>query len=241
MSLHRGGHVARVPARREEVDGLLRREIDRGGQRGGLAARRAAGGGSAATSCATRSSACWRPATRRRRDRRVVVERLAHHPVIAGPVRSGRQPSLEAVVKGVFRVRPVSSIAARGVAAPLDGGGPCSRRAARRAMHLPRPPAIGHGRSRRPSGPSASWSGAPEPGTYLPFGGGVRRAPARRSPRWSCARCCGRCWRASRSRWRGRQRAHAPRLGDAAPVAQRDRLDRRSTIEACRCSAATTA
>ena len=90
-------------------------------------------------------------------------------------MRAGDDAYLDAVVKEVLRVRPVLSIAARRVAAPFEVGGHAPRGRARRALHLPRPPPAGGvaGADRVPA--RAVPGGAPAPGTYLPFGGGVRR------------------------------------------------------------------
>ena len=91
-------------------------------------------------------------------------------------MRDGDDAYLEAVVKEVLRVRPVLSIAARRVVAPFEVGGhvlppgvhvaPCIYLAHRRPQAWPEPTAFR---------PERFLGAAPEPGTYLPFGGGVRR------------------------------------------------------------------
>jgi cytochrome P450 len=91
-------------------------------------------------------------------------------------VRAGDGAYLDAVVKEVLRVRPVLSIAARRVAAPFEVAGhvlppgvhvaPCIYLAHRRPEAWPEPTAFR---------PERFLGAAPAPGTYLPFGGGVRR------------------------------------------------------------------
>ena len=91
-------------------------------------------------------------------------------------MRDGDDAYLEAMVKEVLRVRPVLSIAARKVAAPFELGGyalppgvhvaPCIYLAHRRPEAWPDPTAFR---------PERFLDAAPEPYTYLPFGGGVRR------------------------------------------------------------------
>ena len=105
------------------------------------------------------------------------LERLAHHPDAQERVRDGDDAYLDAVVKEVLRVRPVLSIAARRVAAPFEARRPrAPARRARRAVHLPRPPpARGLARPDRVPARALPRTPRPEPGTYLPFGGGVRR------------------------------------------------------------------
>ena len=76
----------------------------------------------------------------------------------------------------MLRVRPVLSIAARRVAAPFEVGGftlpagvhvaPCIYLAHRRPEAWPEPTAFR---------PERFLDATPAPGTYLPFGGGVRR------------------------------------------------------------------
>ena len=104
------------------------------------------------------------------------LERLAHHPAAHARVRAGDEAYLDAVVKEVLRVRPV-----------LD-----RRAAARRALRVAGhelPPGVHvapciYLAHRRPEAypdralPPRALPGAPRPpesGTYLPFGGGVRR------------------------------------------------------------------
>lgn len=177
MSLHRGATWNAFLRAVEEVDGLLLREIDRGGHAEGSLLGVLAGAGigrdelrdQAVTVLAaghetTAGSLAW------------ALERLAHHPAAQERVRAGDEAYLDAVVKEVLRVRPVLSIAARRVAAPFEVAGhvlppgvhvaPCIYLAHRRPQAWPDPTAFR---------PERFLQGAPEPGTYLPFGGGVRR------------------------------------------------------------------
>lgn len=104
------------------------------------------------------------------------LERLAHHPEALERVRTGGDEYLDAVVKEVLRVRPVLSIAARKVLAPFELGGrtlppgvhvaPCIYLAHRRPQAWPDPTAFR---------PERFLDAQPDPYTYLPFGGGVRR------------------------------------------------------------------
>jgi len=177
MSLHRGATWNAFLGAVEEVDGLLRREIDRGDHADGSLLGVLAGAGIsrdelrdqvvtvlAAGHETTAGSLAW------------ALERLAHHPEAQERVRAGDEAYLDAVVKEVLRVRPVLSIAARRVAAPFEVAGhvlpagvhvaPCIYLAHRRPEAWPEPTAFR---------PERFLEGAPEPGTYLPFGGGVRR------------------------------------------------------------------
>jgi len=177
MSLHRGATWNRFLRAVGEVDGLLAREIDRGGHPAGslLGALAAADVGRqelrdqvvtvlAAGHETTAGSLAW------------ALERLAHHPAVQARVRDGDDAYLGAVVKEVLRVRPVLSIAARRVAAPFEVGGhllppgvhvaPCIYLAHRRPQAWPDPTSFR---------PERFLEGAPERGTYLPFGGGERR------------------------------------------------------------------
>jgi len=108
------------------------------------------------------------------------LERLVRTPAVLQRLleeeRAGDDAYLDAVVKEVLRVRPVLSIAARRVVAPFEVGGhvlppgvhvaPCIYLAHRRPQAWPEPTAFR---------PERFLDGAPAPGTYLPFGGGVRR------------------------------------------------------------------
>ena len=177
MSLHRGATWNAFLRAVEEVDGMLRREIDRGGHAEGSLLGVLAGAGigrdelrdQAVTVLAaghetTAGSLAW------------ALERLAHHPAAQERVRAGDEAHLDAVAKEVLRVRPVLSIAARRVAAPFEVAGhvlppgvhvaPCIYLAHRRPEAWPDPTAFR---------PERFLEGAPEAGTYLPFGGGVRR------------------------------------------------------------------
>ena len=177
MSLHRGATWNAFLAAVAEVDALLAREIDRGGHaEGSLLAVLAEAGIAreelrdqvvtvlAAGHETTAGSLAW------------ALERLARHPGAQERVRAGDDAYLDAVVKEVLRVRPVLSIAARRVAAPFEVGGftlpagvhvaPCIYLAHRRPEAWPEPTAFR---------PERFLEASPAPGTYLPFGGGVRR------------------------------------------------------------------
>ena len=177
MSLHRGATWSAFLAAVAEVDALLAREIDRGGHaEGSLLAVLSASGIErdelrdqvvtvlAAGHETTAGSLAW------------ALERLARHPAAQERVRAGDDAYLDAVVKEVLRVRPVLSIAARRVAAPYEVGGhvlpagvhvaPCIYLAHRRPEAWPEPTAFR---------PERFLDATPAPGTYLPFGGGVRR------------------------------------------------------------------
>lgn len=178
MSLHRGRSWGAFLLAVRQLDALLYREIDRGGHPDTslLGVLEAAGVGReelrdqvvtvlAAGHETTAGSLAW------------ALERLAHHPGAQARVRDGDDGYLDAVVKEVLRVRPVLSIAARRVAAPFELGGralpagvhvaPCIYLAHRRPEAWPDPAAF------RPE--RFLEGAAPGPGTYLPFGGGVRR------------------------------------------------------------------
>jgi cytochrome P450 family 135 len=177
MSLYRGTTWNAFLEAVAEVDALLARAIDRGGHADGslLSVLSAAGIGReelrdqvvtvlAAGHETTAGSLAW------------ALERLAHHLRAQERVRDGDDAYLDAVVKEVLRVRPVLSIAARRVAAPFEVGGftlpagvhvaPCIYLAHRRTEAWPEPTAFR---------PERFLDATPAPGTYLPFGGGVRR------------------------------------------------------------------
>ena len=178
MSLHRGATWNAFLRAVAEVDELLHREIERGGHADGslLGVLETAGIGReelrdqvvtvlAAGHETTAGSLAW------------ALERLAHHPAVQARVRDRDDDYLDAVVKEVLRVRPVLSIAARRVAAPFDAGSghvlppgvhvaPCIYLAHRRPEAWPEPTAFR---------PERFLERTPAPGTYLPFGGGVRR------------------------------------------------------------------
>lgn len=165
-----------------ELDALLYRAIDGAAHAGGLLARLQA----------ARHEDGSPPTRRELRDQVVTIlaaghettagalawalERLARHPGVLARLREPDEGYLEAVVKEVLRVRPVLSIAARRVEAPFDVGGltlppgvhvaPCIYLAHRRPQAWPDPTAFR---------PERFLDGAPEPYSYLPFGGGVRR------------------------------------------------------------------
>jgi cytochrome P450 len=104
------------------------------------------------------------------------LERLARHPEVLARIRSGDEAYLEATVKEVLRVRPVLAITPRQVVGSyrLDGWTlpagvhvtPCIYLAHRRADVWEDPTAFR---------PERFLDGAPEPYTFIPFGGGTRR------------------------------------------------------------------
>jgi cytochrome P450 len=104
------------------------------------------------------------------------MERLARHPEALTRIRGGDDEYLDATVKEVLRTRPVLTIAARRVRQPFEVAGhvlppgvhvaPCIYLAHRRAAAWPEPTAFR---------PERFLARTPEPYTYLPFGGGVRR------------------------------------------------------------------
>jgi cytochrome P450 len=102
------------------------------------------------------------------------LERLARHPDVLA--RLGDDTYLEAVIKEVLRIRPVLSIVGRKVVEPFEVGGwmlppgvhvtPCIYLTHRRADLWEDPTAFR---------PERFLNGAPEPYTFIPFGGGRRR------------------------------------------------------------------
>ena len=165
-----------------EVDALLYREIDAGGADGSLLA----------VLSAARDDDGAPPSRAELRDQVVTIlaaghettagslawalELLARHPGVLERLREGEDVYVEAVAKEVLRVRPVLSIAARKVRSPITAGewtlpagvhvAPCIYLAHRRPQAWPDPTAVR---------PERFLERAPEPYTYLPFGGGVRR------------------------------------------------------------------
>jgi cytochrome P450 family 135 len=163
-----------------------------------LAARRAEAAGGQADSVlalllAQRDEAGRAPSDRHLRDQLVALlvgghdssaaslawafERLARHPGVQARLRDGDPAYLDAVVKEVLRVRPALSIAPRRLLEPVQIAGralpagvqvaACLWLAMRREDLWPQAGAF------RPE----RWldGAAPEAGTWIPFGGGVRR------------------------------------------------------------------
>jgi cytochrome P450 len=122
-------------------------------------------------------------------------ERLARHPAVQARLRDGDPAYLEAVVKEALRARPALTIAPRLLLEPWRSRDTGSRRGHRwrRACGWP---AGGRICGRRPPsfGPNGGWASNPRPircrGSRSAAGSAA--APAPRSPRWRCARCCGR-------------------------------------------------
>ena len=104
-------------------------------------------------------------------------ERLARHPAVQDRLRDGDPAYLDAVVKEVLRVRPALTIAPRRLLEPARIGKRRSRPESRS------PPACGWRCRREDLWPYASalwperWldGAAPNPLSWIPFGGGVRR------------------------------------------------------------------
>jgi cytochrome P450 family 135 len=105
------------------------------------------------------------------------LERLARHPHVLARLREDDPAYADAVVKEVLRTRPVLTIAARKLVAPLAVGGwelpagvhvaPCIYLTHRRAELYPDPTAF---RPERFLGERA-----PDGYAWIPFGGGIRR------------------------------------------------------------------
>jgi cytochrome P450 len=105
------------------------------------------------------------------------LERLARHPAVLARLRDDEPGYADAVVKEVLRTRPVLTIAARKLVAPLELGGwelpagvhvaPCIYLTHRRPELYDDPTAF------RPE----RWlgEGAPDSYAWIPFGGGMRR------------------------------------------------------------------
>ena len=106
----------------------------------------------------------------------MALERLARHPEVLARIRDGDEAYLDATVKEVLRVRPVLAITPRQVVGSYELQGwtlpagvhvtPCIYLAHRRADVWEDPTAFR---------PERFLDGAPEPYTFIPFGGGLRR------------------------------------------------------------------
>jgi cytochrome P450 len=104
------------------------------------------------------------------------LERLARHPEVLARIREGDEAYLDATVKEVLRVRPVLAITPRQVVGTYKLQGwtlpagvhvtPCIYLAHRRPDVWEDPTAFR---------PERFLGGAPEPYTFIPFGGGTRR------------------------------------------------------------------
>jgi cytochrome P450 len=104
------------------------------------------------------------------------VERLARHPEVLARVRVSDDAYLDAVVKEILRTRPVLSIVGRKTLVPFQVGDwtlppgvhvtPCIYLTHRRADLWEKPTAFR---------PERFLNGAPDPYTFIPFGGGTRR------------------------------------------------------------------
>ena len=104
------------------------------------------------------------------------LERLARHPEVLARIRDGDEAYLDATVKEVLRVRPVLAITPRQVVGTYRLGDwtlpagvhvtPCIYLAHRRPEVWEDPTAFR---------PERFLDGAPEPYTFIPFGGGMRR------------------------------------------------------------------
>ena len=110
-----------------------------------------------------------------------------------------RRAYLDATVKEVLRVRPVLTITSRKTLQPWQVGGhtlppgvyvsPCLYLAHRRPELWPDPTSFR---------PERFLDGAPEPYSWVPFGGGTRRCLGASFARSRCARCYALSRRASR-------------------------------------------
>jgi cytochrome P450 family 135 len=178
MSLWRGRHSAYAAYLRRvrALDTLLYERIDRDGGDGTLLAVLKSTGASreqlrdqlatllAAGHETTAGSLGW------------ALERLARHPEVLDRIREGDEAYLDATVKEVLRVRPVLAITPRQVVGSYRLGDwtlpagvhvtPCIYLAHRRADVWEDPTAFK---------PERFLNGAPEPYTFIPFGGGTRR------------------------------------------------------------------
>ena len=119
------------------------------------------------------------------------LERLARHPAAAARLREGDDAYLEATVKEVLRTRPVLSITPRKVRRAVHVGAwtlppgvhvtPCLYLAHRRPELWPDPTAFR---------PERFLEGAPRRSRGCRSAAACAAAPAPRSRRWSCTRCC---------------------------------------------------
>jgi cytochrome P450 len=104
------------------------------------------------------------------------MERLARHPEAQEALRDGGDAVLDATAKEVLRTRPVLSIAARQAVAPYRLGAyelPPGTQVAPSIYLVHRRPELWPEPTR--FRPERFLDGAPEPFSWIPFGGGVRR------------------------------------------------------------------
>ena len=160
------------------------------------AARRARQPARLTATSATSSSPCWWAATTARPLRWPGRSNASPAtPTVHARLRDGDPAYLDAVVKEVLRARPALTIAPRLLLEPVRIAGPelPGRHPGRRlpvAGDAARGPVAPGAGVPRPSAGSKARSRTRCRGSRS--AAGCAAAPARRSPRWRCARCCGR-------------------------------------------------